>query len=61
MIDLILGILATLICGFGYATLYFFTVLFWLVIITLILEHYNVGLVVKLENKDVKDFKEEKT
>ena len=53
MIDIILGIIATLICGIGYGTIYFFTAVFWLFVIGKILEHYAVPVEVKVMN-DVK-------
>lgn len=60
MIDIILGIIATLICGIGYGTIYFFTAVFWLFVIGKILEHYAVPVEVKVIN-DVKGREEEKT
>ena len=60
MIDIILGIIATLICGIGYGTIYFFTAVFWLFVIGKILEHYAVPVEVKVMN-DVKGREEEKT
>lgn len=60
MIELILGILATLICGIGYGTIYFFTAVFWLFLIGKILEHYDVPIDVKVAN-NVEGREEEKT
>ena len=60
MIELILGILATLICGIGYGTIYFFTAVFWLFLIGKILEHYAVPIDVKVAN-NVEGREEEKT
>lgn len=60
MIELILGIIATLICGIGYGTIYFFTAVFWLFLIGKILEHYAVPIDVKVAN-NVEGREEEKT
>ena len=60
MIDIITGIIATLVCGFGMGSLYFFTTMFWLFVMTKIMERCDYSLDVKVVD-NVKDREEEKT
>ena len=63
MIETILGIIATLITGFGYGTLYFFTFMFWYCVFLAYLKYkYGYNFVIDIsKDEDVKDDKEEKT
>ena len=63
MIDLILGILSTLICGFGMGTLYFITFVFWYMFIYVLLK-WKYGSDFKFEvtlDKDAENIQKEKT
>jgi hypothetical protein len=63
LIDLILGILGTLICGFGMGTLYFITFLIWYMVIYLLLK-WKFGEDFKFEvvlDKDAENIQKEKT
>lgn len=62
MIDLILGIIATLICGFGYGTLFFFTSVFWTWLLMKLVEYRGVSIAgIEVTGSIDKDNKEEKT
>lgn len=63
MIEVILGILATLITGFAYGTLYFFTFLFWYAMFLFYLKRkYGYNFVIDYcKTEDVKNDKEKKT
>lgn len=63
MIETILGILATIITGFGMGTLYFITFIFWYAVLLYYLKKkYGYNFVIDYrKTEDVKDDKEEKT
>lgn len=58
MIDFILGLLATIICGFGMGTLYFIVFCFWFMVIVYLLKRkfgddFIFDIAVKENAKDI--------